>query len=133
VRFPGGCMSLWPGARQHSTAGTETVGPWQRPQAGPQHLELSPDPRTGFYEYFQSAKDIGAEPLPVLAAACPARTRARQHRHGRTAVWHSHGRHAAYCQEGSSTMIEWANATPPPRSGPRCAPTPVTPRPSNLK
>lgn len=70
VRFPGGCMSHGWGLENiyhwnHSVGALEERLPdkniWQYHQTR----------GLGFYEYFQFCEDIGAEPLPVLAAAVP--------------------------------------------------------------
>ena len=85
VRFPGGCASHGQGIDNiyHWQA---TVGDlWEREPA----MNIWSYHQTrglGFYEYFQFCEDIGAEPLPVLAAGVPcqelsART-ARPHRVG---------------------------------------------------
>ncbi|MBO4674323.1 MAG: carbohydrate binding domain-containing protein [Bacteroidaceae bacterium] len=70
VRFPGGCASHGQGIDNiyHWQA---TVGElWEREPA----MNIWSYHQTrglGFYEYFQFCEDIGAEPLPVLAAGVP--------------------------------------------------------------
>lgn len=70
VRFPGGCMSHgqeliniyhW----QH------TVGPLEKRLHDFNIWGYHQTRGLGFYEYFQFCEDIGAEPLPVLAAGVP--------------------------------------------------------------
>ncbi|MBQ7156702.1 MAG: alpha-L-arabinofuranosidase [Bacteroidaceae bacterium] len=70
VRFPGGCASHGQGIDNiyHWQA---TVGDlWERqPDMNIWHYHQSRG--IGFYEYFQFCEDIGAQPLPVLAAGVP--------------------------------------------------------------
>lgn len=70
IRFPGGCMS-------HGN-GIDNIYHWQATVG--ELWERQPDFNTwgyhqtrglGFYEYFQYCEDIGATPLPVLAAGVP--------------------------------------------------------------
>ncbi len=70
IRFPGGCMSHGNGIDNiyHWQA---TVGElWERqPDFNVWHYHQTRG--IGFYEYFQYCEDIGAQPLPVLAAGVP--------------------------------------------------------------
>lgn len=70
VRFPGGCATHGQGIDNiyHWQA---TVGElWERqPDMNIWHYHQTRG--LGFYEYFQFCEDIGAEPLPVLAAGVP--------------------------------------------------------------
>ena len=70
VRFPGGCATHGQGIDNiyHWRA---TVGPlWER-QPDMNIWNYHQTRGLGFYEYFQYCEDIGAEPLPVLAAGVP--------------------------------------------------------------
>lgn len=70
VRFPGGCASHGQGIDNiyHWQA---TVGElWER-QSDMNIWHYHQSRGIGFYEYFQFCEDIGAEPLPVLAAGVP--------------------------------------------------------------
>ena len=70
VRFPGGCASHGQGIDNiyHWQA---TVGElWER-QPDMNIWSYHQTRGLGFYEYFQFCEDIGAEPLPVLAAGVP--------------------------------------------------------------
>jgi hypothetical protein len=49
----------------------ETVGPWQGQGACPQHLELSSDPRLGFFEYFQFCEGHRRRASAGMAAGVP--------------------------------------------------------------
>ncbi len=70
VRFPGGCVSHGNGIDNIYHWGA-TIGPlWERqPDWNIWHYHQSRG--LGFFEYFQFCEDIGAEPLPVLAAGVP--------------------------------------------------------------
>ena len=70
VRFPGGCMSHGQGL-DNIYHWSETIGPLQdrKPDFNIWHYHQTRG--LGFYEYFQFCEDIGAEPLPVLAAGVP--------------------------------------------------------------
>lgn len=70
VRFPGGCATHGQGIDNiyHWQA---TIGPlWER-QHDMNIWNYHQTRGLGFYEYFQFCEDIGAEPLPVLAAGVP--------------------------------------------------------------
>lgn len=70
VRFPGGCAT-------HGD-GTDNIYNWKESIGAPQNRTARPNiwryhqsRRLGFYEFFQWCEDMGAEPLPVLAAGVP--------------------------------------------------------------
>ena len=76
VRFPGGCLT-------HGN-GIDNIYHWQATIG--ELWERQPDFNTwgyhqtrglGFYEYFQFCEDIGAAPLPVLAAGVPCQNSSR--------------------------------------------------------
>ena len=75
VRFPGGCMSHGQGL-ENIYHWHETIGPlWERrPDMNIWHYHQTRG--LGFLEYFQFCEDIGAEPLPVLAAGVPCQNSA---------------------------------------------------------
>lgn len=70
VRFPGGCMSHGQGI-DNIYRWSETIGPWQDRKPDMNIWNYHQTRGIGFYEYFQWCEDMGAEPLPVLAAAVP--------------------------------------------------------------
>lgn len=75
VRFPGGCASHGNGIDNiyHWQA---TVGPlWER-QYDWNIWHYHQSRGLGFYEYFQFCEDMGAQPLPVLAAGVPCQNSA---------------------------------------------------------
>ena len=76
VRFPGGCATHGNGIDNiyHWQA---TVGDlWER-QSDFNIWHYHQTRGLGFYEYFQFCEDIGAEPLPVLAAGVPCQNSSR--------------------------------------------------------
>lgn len=76
VRFPGGCASHGQGINNiyHWQA---TVGDlWER-QHDMNIWNYHQTRGIGFYEYFQFCEDIGAQPLPVLAAGVPCQNSIR--------------------------------------------------------
>ena len=70
VRFPGGCMSHGQGI-DNIYHWNETIGPWQDRMPDFNIWNYHQTRGLGFYEYFQWCEDMGAEPLPVLAAGVP--------------------------------------------------------------
>ena len=79
VRFPGGCMTHGQGI-DNIYHWQHTVGPLQdrKPDFNIWHYHQTRG--LGFYEYFQFCEDIGAEPLPVLAAGVPCQNSAADSR-----------------------------------------------------
>ena len=75
VRFPGGCMSHGQGL-ENIYHWHHTIGPLENrvPDFNIWHYHQTRG--LGFFEYFQFCEDIGAEPLPVLAAGVPCQNSA---------------------------------------------------------
>ena len=70
VRFPGGCMLHGQGL-DNIYHWKETVGPQKDRKPAYNIWGYHQSRQLGFYEYFQWCEDMGAEPLPVLAAGVP--------------------------------------------------------------
>ena len=70
VRFPGGCMSHGDGL-DNIYHWQETIGPLEDRKPQRNIWSYHQTRGLGFYEFFQFCEDIGAEPLPVLAAGVP--------------------------------------------------------------
>ena len=111
VRFPGGCMSHGQGL-DNIYHWQHTVGPLQdrKPDFNIWHYHQTRG--LGFFEYFQFCEDIGAEPLPVLAAGVPCQNSANN----RDGIGGQQGgipmeQMPAYIQE-LLDMIDWANGDP---------------------
>ena len=132
VRFPGGCMS-------HGD-GLENIYHWQH-TVGPLY-ERTPDRNIwhyhqtrglGFYEYFQFCEDIGAEPLPVLAAGVPCQNSSQDAcgfggQQGGIPMEDM----PAYIEE-LMNMIEWANGDPATNKWAKMRADAGHPEPFNLK
>ncbi len=70
VRFPGGCMLHGQGI-DNIYHWKESVGPMKDRKPAYNIWGYHQTRGLGFYEYFQWCEDMGAEPLPVLAAGVP--------------------------------------------------------------
>ena len=70
VRFPGGCMSHGDGL-DNIYHWWHSVGPLEDRVYDRNIWNYHQTRGLGFFEYFQFCEDIGAEPLPVLAAGVP--------------------------------------------------------------
>ena len=75
VRFPGGCMSHGQGL-DNIYHWNHTVGPLQDRKPDFNIWGYHQTRGLGFFEFFQFCEDIGAEPLPVLAAGVPCQNSA---------------------------------------------------------
>lgn len=111
VRFPGGCMSHGDGL-DNIYHWNHTVGPlYERvPDRNIWHYHQTRG--LGFFEYFQFCEDIGAEPLPVLAAGVPCQNSApNANGFGGQQGGIPMEDMPAYIEE-LMNMIEWANGDP---------------------
>lgn len=132
VRFPGGCMSHGQGLG-NIYHWQESVGPWQDRKPAKNFWGYHQTRGLGFYEYFQLCEDIGAEPLPVLAAGVPCQ-------HSEAGSDDMAGQQGgipmadmpAYCQE-ILNMIEWANGDPATSKWAKMRADAGHPAPFNLK
>ena len=70
VRFPGGCMLHGQGL-ENIYHWKESIGPQKDRKPARNIWNYHQTRKLGFYEYFQWCEDMGAEPLPVLAAGVP--------------------------------------------------------------
>jgi alpha-L-arabinofuranosidase len=111
VRFPGGCMSHGQGI-DNIYHWNESVGLWQDRKPDKNIWNYHQTRGLGFYEYFQFCEDIGAEPLPVLAAGVPCQNSASdKDGYGGQQGGIPMSKMPAYCQE-ILNLIEWANGDP---------------------
>jgi alpha-L-arabinofuranosidase len=78
VRFPGGCVAHGDGL-ENMYLWKNTVGPLEarKPQRNIWNYHQSAG--LGFFEYFQFCEDIGAEPVPIVAAGVPCQNSAHHH------------------------------------------------------
>lgn len=75
VRFPGGCVAHGDGLR-NIYRWKNTIGPLESRIPARNLWGYHQSMGLGYYEYFQFCEDIGAEPLPVLAAGVPCQNSA---------------------------------------------------------
>ena len=132
VRFPGGCMSHGQGL-DNIYHWNHTVGPLQdrKPDFNIWHYHQTRG--LGFFEYFQFCEDIGAEPLPVLAAGVPCQNSANN----RDGIGGQQGgipmdQMPAYIQE-LLDLIDWANGDPATSKWAKMRADAGHPAPFNLK
>ena len=108
LRFPGGCVAHGDGL-ENIYRWKNTIGPLEarKPQRNLWGYHQSVG--LGYFEYFQFCEDIGAKPVPVLAAGVPCQNSAR---HGHLLGGQQGGipmeDMPAYIQE-ILDLIEWAN------------------------
>lgn len=70
VRFPGGCLAHGDGL-DNIYHWKETIGPLEARKPAPNIWRYHQTRGLGYFEFFQFCEDIGAEPLPVVAAGVP--------------------------------------------------------------
>ena len=132
VRFPGGCMSHGQGL-ENIYHWNETVGPLQDRKPDFNIWGYHQTRGLGFYEYFQFCEDIGAEPLPVLAAGVPCQNSAANAQ----GIGGQQGGipmddMPAYVQE-LLDLIDWANGDPATSKWAKMRADAGHPAPFNLK
>ncbi len=132
VRFPGGCMSHGQGL-DNIYHWQHTVGPLQdrKPDMNIWHYHQTRG--LGLYEYFQFCEDIGAEPLPVLAAGVPC----QNSQNNADGLGGQQGGipmedMPAYIEE-LCNLIEWANGDPATSKWAKMRADAGHPAPFNLK
>ena len=108
IRFPGGCVAHGDGLK-NIYQWKNTVGPLEARKAQRNLWGYHQSMGLGYFEYFQFCEDIGAEPLPVLAAGVPCQNSAC---HGNLGGGQQGGilmsEMGAYIQD-ILDLIEWAN------------------------
>ncbi len=132
VRFPGGCMTHGQGL-ENIYHWNETVGPLQDRKPDFNIWGYHQTRGLGFYEYFQFCEDIGAEPLPVLAAGVPCQNSAANAK----GIGGQQGGipmddMPAYIQE-LLNLIDWANGNPATSKWAKMRADAGHPAPFNLK
>lgn len=70
VRFPGGCVAHGDGLN-NIYRWKNTIGPLETRQPQRNIWNYHQSAGLGYYEYFQFSEDIGAEPVPIVAAGVP--------------------------------------------------------------
>jgi alpha-L-arabinofuranosidase len=132
VRFPGGCMSHGQGL-DNIYHWNHTVGPLQSRKPDFNIWNYHQTRGLGFFEYFQFCEDIGAEPLPVLAAGVPCQNSANN----AEGIGGQQGGipmadMPAYVEE-ICNLIEWANGDPATNEWAKMRADAGHPKPFNLK
>ena len=129
VRFPGGCASHGDGI-DNIYRWVNTVGPLEARKPMRNIWNYHQSMGLGFYEYFQFCEDIGAEPLPVLAAGVPCQN---------SSVG-GHGQQGGIPMEEMDeyveeilNLIEWANGDPKKSKWAKMRADAGHPKPFNLK
>lgn len=132
VRFPGGCMSHGDGI-DNIYHWKHTVGPLQERTPDRNIWNYHQTRGLGFYEYFQFCEDLGAEPLPVLAAGVPCQNSAADaNGYGGQQGGIPMDEMPAYIQE-ILDLIEWANGDPATSQWAKMRADAGHPAPFNLK
>lgn len=132
VRFPGGCMSHGDGLT-NIYHWNHTVGELQDRIPDRNIWGYHQTRGLGFYEYFQFCEDIGAEPLPVLAAGVPCQNSGSDScGYGGQQGGIPMQDMPAYIDE-LCNMIEWANGDPATNRWAKMRADAGHPQPFNLK
>jgi alpha-L-arabinofuranosidase len=105
VRFPGGCLTHGNGL-PNLYRWKDTIGPVEQRKGQPNLWGYHQSVGLGYYEYFQFCEDIGAKPLPVLAAGVSCQNSGHMAGIGQQAIPMEDM--PAYIQDVLD-LIEWAN------------------------
>lgn len=132
IRFPGGCVAHGDGLK-NIYHWKNTVGPLEARKPARNLWGYHQSMGLGYYEYFQFCEDIGAEPLPVLAAGVPCQNSAC---HGDLRGGQQGGipmsEMGAYIQD-ILDLIEWANGDAKKTKWGKVRAEAGHPKPFNLK
>lgn len=132
VRFPGGCVAHGDGIEniynwKHTIGSLESRKPQHNLWGYHQSFGL------GYYEYFQFCEDIGAKPLPVVAAGVPCQNSGK---HNHKIAGQQDGipmdEMDAYIQD-ILDLIDWANGDPKTNKWAKMRAEAGHPAPFNLK
>jgi alpha-L-arabinofuranosidase len=105
IRFPGGCLAHGDGVN-NIYRWKDTIGPVELRKGQRNIWGYHQSVGLGYFEYFQFCEDIGATPLPVLAAAVSCQNSDYSPGFGQQAI--PMEQMGAYIQE-ILDLIEWAN------------------------
>ena len=105
IRFPGGCLVHGDGLL-NLYRWKDTIGPVHERKEQNNIWRYHQTVGLGYYEYFQFCEDIGAKPLPVVAAGVSCQNSGRYWGTGQQAIPMDHM--DEYVQEVLD-LIEWAN------------------------
>jgi alpha-L-arabinofuranosidase len=113
IRFPGGCLSHGDGL-SNFYRWKDTVGPVEQRRGQRNLWGYHQSVGLGYFEYFQFCEDIGAKPLPIVAAGVSCQFSDGSPWHGQQCL--PLGDMAAYIQD-ILDLIEWANGPASSRWG----------------
>lgn len=131
VRFPGGCLAHGDGI-ENMYRWKNTIGPLEARVPQRNIWNYHQTAGLGYFEYFQFCEDIGAEPLPVVAAGVPCQnSHAHHHPLGGQQGGIPLSEMDDYVQEVLD-LIEWANGDAKTKWG-KVRAEAGHPRPFNLK
>lgn len=105
VRFPGGCLTHGNGL-PNLYRWKDTIGPIEQRKGQPNLWGYHQSVGLGYYEYFQFCEDIGAKPLPVVAAGVSCQNSGHMAGIGQQAIPMEDM--PVYIQDVLD-LIEWAN------------------------
>ncbi len=105
MRFPGGCLVHGDGIN-NIYRWKDTIGPVEQRKGQANIWRYHQSVGLGFYEYFQFCEDIGAMPLPVVAAGVSCQNSTRTYGTGQQCI--PMADMPAYIQDVLD-LIEWAN------------------------
>jgi len=105
MRFPGGCLTHGDGIG-NIYRWKDTIGPVEQRKGQANIWRYHQSVGLGYFEYFQFCEDIGAKPLPVLAAGVSCQNSTRTRGTGQQCIPLSDM--PAYIQDVLD-LIEWAN------------------------
>ncbi len=105
MRFPGGCLAHGDGIN-HLYRWKDTVGPVEQRKGQANIWRYHQSVGLGYFEYFQFCEDIGAKPLPVVAAGVSCQNSTRTRGTGQQAI--PMEEMLAYVQEVLD-LVEYAN------------------------
>jgi alpha-L-arabinofuranosidase len=131
VRFPGGCVAHGNGLG-NMYRWKDTIGPIEQRQGQANLWHYHQSVGLGFFEYFQFCEDIGAKPLPVVAAGVCCQNSGYTGGTGQQGL--PLDQMAQYAQD-ILDLIEYANgpATPSKRMMSRTPPTSPLRHPRSLQ
>lgn len=105
IRFPGGCLAHGNGLA-NIYRWKDTIGPVENRKGQPNLWGYHQSLGLGYFEYFQFCEDIGARPLPVVAAGVSCQNSAHTSGTGQQAI--PMDQMPAYIQD-ILDLVEWAN------------------------
>lgn len=130
VRFPGGCVAHGDGLK-NIYHWKNTIGPLETRKPQRNLWGYHQTAGLGYFEYFQFCEDIGAAPLPVVAAGVPCQNSASSPLGGGQQCGIPMNEMDEYVQD-ILDLIEWANGDVTTRWGKKRADA-GHPKPFNLK